>query len=231
MIGGAAFEPAGRSAHAAGLRYFMKLNPVEFSPSAIKVNVPRGEPAASGEASTSTSGGGGGGGAAAAAAVTAPAQGPQDDKAGAMALGFLREALGKRPEVTLDLGIPLDNPEAVKAEVKRRGLRAYELTLRVLKQERTVKPPAPGGKFRLLEQNVRLSLVGDTYPDKMLALGGDGESTVQIEIGSTVNERQENEVLTEAFKDAIEQAVKQGMAKLTAGPPKAPKSPPRKPKK
>jgi hypothetical protein len=198
----------------------MKLNEVEFASGAIKVNVPRGEPAATGEGST---------GAAAAAAVTA--QGPQDEKAGAMALDFLREALGKRPEVTLDLGIPLDNPDAVKAEVKRRGLRAYELTLRVLKQERTVKPQPAGGKFRLLEQNVRLSLVGSTYPEKMLALGGDGESTVQIEIGSTVNERQENEVLTEAYKDAIEQAVKQGMAKLAAGPPKAPKGPPRKAKK
>ena len=38
-----------------------------------------------------------------------------------MAHDFLREALAKRPEVTLDLGVPIDNLEAVKAEVKRRA--------------------------------------------------------------------------------------------------------------
>lgn len=194
---------------AAAPRYFMKLTEVEFAAGAIKVNVPReGSDAGGGDSGKSA----------------------VDEKAGMMARDFLREALAKRPEVTLELSAPLDNPEAVKAEVKRRNLRAYELTLRVLRQERAVKPPPQGKTFRLLEQNIRLSLVGVTFPEKLLALGGDGESTVQIEVGNPINERQESEVLTEALKDAIEQAVKQGMAKLIAGPPKAPKSPPRKPK-
>lgn len=202
------------SSAAAGPRYFMKLGEVEFAPGAVKVNVPHETAAADGaQAGGSESG-----------------KSALDEKAGMMARDFLREALAKRPEVTLELGVPLDNPEAVKAEVKRKNLRAYELTLRVLRQERAIKPPPPGKSFRLLEQNIRLSLVGVTFPEKLLALGGDGESTVQIEVGNPVNERQESEVLTEALKDAIEQAVKQGMAKLAAGQAKPPKDKPRKPK-
>jgi hypothetical protein len=204
-------------AMAAGPRYFMKLGEVEFAPGAVKVNVPKGEPGEGSEAPP-------------AAAGSEAGKGVQDEKAAGMARDFLREALAKRPEVTLDLGVPLDNPVVVKAEVKRKNLKAYELTLRILRQERTVKPAPPGKKFHLLEQNVRLSLVGSTFPEKLLALGGDGESTVQIEVGNPINERQESEVLSDALKDAIEQAVKQGMAKLTAGPPKAPKAAPRKPK-
>lgn len=205
---GVFFLPMSRAA--AAPRYFMKLAEVEFASGAVKVSVPRGDSADAAGADSGKS--------------------ALDDKAAMMARDFLREALAKRPEVTLELSAPLDNPEAVKAEVKRRNLRAYELTLRVLRQERSVKPPPPGKTFRLLEQNIRLSLVGVTFPEKLLALGGDGESTVQIEVGNPINDRQESEVLTEALKDAIEQAVKQGMAKLIAGPPKAPKSPPRKPK-
>lgn len=192
----------------------MKLGEVEFATGAVRVNVPKGDGAAAAEGAASAD----------------ASKSALDDKAGPMARDFLRAALAKRPEVTLELGASLDDPAAVKAEVKRKNLRAYELTLRILKQERSVKAPPAGKKFQLLEQNIRLSLVGVTFPEKLLALGGDGESTVQIEVGNPINERQEAEVLTEALKDAIEQAVKQGMAKLIAGPPKAPKSPPRKPK-
>lgn len=219
---------------AAAPRYFMKLGEVEFAPGAVRVSVPREAPSAppapDGLPPPTV--------APATPAPAAPAasadsvDGPvaKDERAGTMAQDYLREALKRRPEVTLELGAPLDNPDAVKAELKRRNLRAYSITLRILRQERTVKPAPAGKKFRLLEQNVRLSLVGSTFPDKVLALGGDGESTVQIDVGSPINERQESEVLSDALKDAIEQAVKQGMAKLIAGPPKAPKSPPRKPK-
>jgi len=150
------------------------------------------------------------------------------DEEKALAKEMLIAALRKRPEVTLELATPLTDISGVTAEVKRKGLKAYEVGLRVLRLERTVRPPTGGKKFRLLEQDAKLSLVGSTFPEKLLALGGDGESTVQIEVGNQINQRQEREVLEEALKDAIEQAVKQGMAKLSAPPGKAPKGPPRK---
>ena len=85
----------------------------------------------------------------------------------------------------------------------------------MLRLDRGVKPSAAGKRFRLLEQNVKLSVVGTTYPEGLLAVGGDGESTIQIEIGERVTPGQEREVLEEAVKDAVEQAVKQGMIKLS----------------
>ena len=218
------------TAWAAGPRYYMKLGEVEFAPGAVRVNVPRGETARPPAPDGLTHPAGPAGPTPTPAPVAADSAVAKDDRAGTMAQDYLREALGRRPEVTLEISAPLDNPDAVKAELKRRNLRAYALTLRILRQERTVKPAPPGKKFQLLEQNVKLSLFGSTFPDKVLALGGDGESTVQIDVGNPINERQESEVLSDALKDAIEQAVKQGMAKLIAGPPKPPKSPPRKPK-
>jgi len=127
----------------------------------------------------------------------------------------LIETLRKQPEVTLELESPLSNTEAVKAECKRKGLRAFEFAVRVLRLDRGVKPPMAGKRFRMLEQIVKLSVVGTTYPEGLLAVGGDGESTIQIEIGERVTPGQEREVLEEAVKDSVEQAVKQGMLKLS----------------
>ncbi len=134
---------------------------------------------------------------------------------GEMVRTVLIDTLRKQPDVTLELESPIANTEAVKAECKRKGLRAFELAVRVLRFDRGLKPPVAGKRFRLLEQNVKLSVVGTTYPEGLLAVGGDGESTIQIEIGERVTPGQEREVLEEAVKDAVEQAVKQGMLKLS----------------
>jgi hypothetical protein len=148
-----------------------------------------------------------------------------------MARENLIDALHKRTEVVLELdGVASDAPAARYAEeLKRRKLKGYEVTLRILKLERSVKPPAPGGRFRLLERNVKLSLVGTIYPgDPMLALGGDGESTVQIEVGKQISENQERDVLGDVLKDAVDQAVTQALRKLQIGPMKPPKDAPRR---
>jgi hypothetical protein len=220
-----------QAAGPAGVRYFIKVGDVELSPAAAKPQPSLSEPAAvapvDGDVAlpppvTPPP----------AAATAAPAAAAATlltrDEEKALAKEMLIAALRKRPEVTLELATPLTDIPGVTAEVKRKGLKAYEVGLRVLRLERTVRPPTGGKKFRLLEQDAKLSLVGTTFPEKLLALGGDGESTVQIEVGNQINQRQEREVLEEALKDAIEQAVKQGMAKLSAPPGKAPKGPPRK---
>ena len=150
-------------------------------------------------------------------ATTAPqaSASPKPVAVGEMVRTVLIDTLRKQPDVTLELESPIANTEAVKAECKRKGLRAFELAVRVLRFDRGLKPPAAGKRFRILEQNVKLSVVGTTYPEGLLAVGGDGESTIQIEIGERVTPGQEREVLEEAVKDAVEQAVKQGMLKLS----------------
>lgn len=152
----------------------------------------------------------------------------------AMAKENLLEALGKRPEVVLKLeGVPDDAPaQRFGEEIKRRKLKGYEVTLNIIKLDRQVLPPPQGRKFRLLEQSIKLSLVGTLYPgEPTLAIGGDGESTVQIEVGVQISESQEKDVLADVLKDATQQAVTQALRKLEIGPMKPPKDPPRRRKK
>lgn len=233
VVAGSLLPAAMEQSAAAAPRYYLKVRDVEFAPGVAQsaAIVSKEAPKAGTEASTgATPGTGTGTGTGTPAgteagtppAATASGTGGSGETGAATAKGpaqlareLLSETLRKRPEVTLELESPLDNAEAVKAECKRKGLKPYEVNLRVMRMDRSVKPPPPGKKFRMLEQNVKLSLVGVTFPEKMLAVGGDGESTVQIEVGQDVSSRQEQEVLEEALKDAIEQAVKSGLAKLS----------------
>lgn len=209
----------------AGPRYYLRLRGVEMAPTALVGAEPvHAAPATSPAAGSLPDGG------AAPSVAAAPARSPADAVI-EMARENLVTELRKRPEVVLELdGVPADAPPArIKEELQRRGLRGYEVTLRLLKVERALRPAPTGRRFRLLEQSVKLSLVGTLYPgDPQLALGGDGESAVQIEVGAQISQNQERDALTEAVKDAVSQAVAQGLRKLSAGPTKPPKDPPRR---
>ena len=50
-----------------------------------------------------------------------------------------------------------------------------------------VKPPADGKQYRQLVRGIKLSVFGDSLPDKVLAIGGDGESQVAAEVGANAN--------------------------------------------
>ena len=209
----------------AGPRYYLRLRPIEMAPSAIVSADSTGAAAApTGPADSAVPDGG---------ASPGGTAGPRSlgDSIIEMARENLVAELKKRPEVVLELdGVPNDAPPArIKEELQKRGLRGYEVTLRLLKVERSLRPAPAGRRFRLLEQSVKLSLVGTLYPgDPQLALGGDGESAVQIEVGAQISQNQERDALVEAIKDAVGQAVAQGLRKLSSGSAKPPKDPPRR---
>lgn len=207
-------------------RYYLRLRGVEIAPSAVAGVEPGATAPAQPPEGAGTANADGGASPAGASSRRSPA-----DAVVAMASENLTAELRKRPEVVLELdGVAADAPPArIKEELQRRGLRGYEVTLRLLKVERTLRPAPAGRRFRLLEQSVKVALVGTLYPgDPQLALGGDGESAVQIEVGAQISENQERDALTEAVKDAVSQAVTQGLRKLSAGPIKPPKDPPRR---
>lgn len=191
---------------AAAPKYFIKVRDTELA-AGIDTQVPQNGTAPSNPTAADKPDGG--------AAVVVPPTETGAKAVADMVKGVLTETLRKQPEVTLELESPLSNGDAVKAECKRKGLRAFEFAVRVLKMSRTIKPPAAGKRFRNLEQIVKLSVVGTTIPEGLLAVGGDGESTIQIEVGERITPGQEREVLEESLKDAVEQAVKQGMLKLS----------------
>jgi hypothetical protein len=140
------------------------------------------------------------------------------------------EEIKRHPELTLDPppGLPTD-PEAMSNELKKRKLRAFELTLKVLDVVREVKPAPTGKQYRVLVRGIKLSVFGDTLPEKVMAIGGDGESQVGSEIGAHENEEKEGKsLLIDASKEAIKQAVDMTVTKLNlAGKPE--KKPAKKP--
>jgi hypothetical protein len=125
-------------------------------------------------------------------------------------------ALKSHPEFTLDW--PSDLPteaEPLIQALRTRKLRAFEVTLRIKDVTRAVQPPPPGKQYRVLERGIRLSVFGDTLPEKIMAIGGDGESRIATEIGRQSNEANEGKaLLLEAAKIAVQQAVDMTVTKL-----------------
>ncbi len=126
------------------------------------------------------------------------------------------EELKKHPAFVLDAPPDLPSePKAMAQALKRRHLKAFELTLKILEVKRALEPPAPGKPYRRLERGIRLTVLGDTLPEKVIAIGGDGESTIQAEIGgSTDIEVEGRKLLSEAARSAVTQAVDMTLAKL-----------------
>ena len=81
-----------------------------------------------------------------------------------------------------------------------------------------VKPPAAGKQYRQLVRGIKLSVFGDSIPDKVLSLGGDGESQVATEISAGANlDKEGKPLLVDATKEAVKQAVDMTVAKLQVG--------------
>jgi hypothetical protein len=129
--------------------------------------------------------------------------------------------LKKHPELTMEAppGLPpASDPEALDTELKKRKIKALELTLKVLKVKRQIDPPPPGKPFRVLVRGIQLSVFGDAIPEKVLALGGDGESSVMAEVNKNADlEKEGKPLLMDAAKEAIRQAVDMTVNKLKIG--------------
>lgn len=137
------------------------------------------------------------------------------------ALEVFKDELGHHPELTLTPppGLPSgDDPEALRAALKKQGIKALELTLRILSVTQEVKPPAPGKQYRQLVRGIKLSVFGDSLPDKVLAIGGDGDSMVAAEVSANANlDKEGKPLLVDATKEAVKQAVDMTVAKLKMG--------------
>ncbi len=139
--------------------------------------------------------------------------------------------LKKHPEFTLEppAGLPTD-PEAMDEELKKRKIKALEVTLKVLGVTREINPPKEGKQYRVLVRGIKLAVFGDVLPTKVMAIGGDGESQAGAEVGKTADlDKEGKALLLDVSKEAIKQAVDMTVNKLNlAGKPE--KAPSRKKK-
>jgi hypothetical protein len=137
------------------------------------------------------------------------------------ALKLFKDELASRPQLTTipPAGLPpATDPEALHDALIKRGIRALELTLRIMAVTQEVKPPAAGKQYRQLVRGIKLSVFGDSIPDKVLSLGGDGESQVASEVSAGANlDKEGKPLLVDATKEAVKQAVDMTVAKLQVG--------------
>lgn len=137
------------------------------------------------------------------------------------ALKLFKDELAHRPELTTTppAGLPpATDPEALHDALVKRGIKALELTLRIMAVTQEVKPPPAGKQYRQLVRGIKLSVFGDSIPDKVLSLGGDGESQVATEVGGNANlDKEGKPLLVDATKEAVKQAVDMTVAKLSMG--------------
>jgi hypothetical protein len=127
------------------------------------------------------------------------------------------EELKKHDAITLDWpsDLPKDDSEALIKELRKRKLKAFEVSLKIMEVKQSLDPPPPGKQYRVLQRGIKLAVFGDSLPERVLAIGGDGESTIAAEVSRSANlEKEGKSLLGEATKVAVAQAVEMTLNKL-----------------
>ena len=127
----------------------------------------------------------------------------------------LKADLAARPEWASDVQAASPGPEALKAELDKRKLRGFDVTVRFEEVKKEVKPPKPGSRFNQLAVNVRLTVFGTTVAEEKLAFSGDGEAGLEAEVSEKHVEKESMSLTKDAIKDAVKQAVDQAVLKLS----------------
>jgi hypothetical protein len=135
----------------------------------------------------------------------------------------VKDELAKRPEWESDIGAagqgarPGQDRSALVAELKKRNLRGFDVTVRIESFKQELKDPRPGGRLKQLAVDVRLTVFGTTIPDAKLSFSGSGQSGIEAEVADKTMDKDRDEAGKDAIKDAIKQAVDQAVLKLSIG--------------
>jgi hypothetical protein len=129
--------------------------------------------------------------------------------------------LRKVPEVLVDNDLPGDQA-ALEDALKKQKLRGFDLQLKILAVEKSEEPPADGKQYPRVGRRIKLSLLGSTIPEKVMAVGGDGDAKAWTEISKTLSaearDRESRSLLSDVTRDAVRQAVELTIAKLRIVP-------------
>ena len=136
----------------------------------------------------------------------------------------LKAELASRPEWASDIGgtAPGQDRGALAAELTKRKLKGFDVTVRIENFKQEMKDPRPGGRLKQLAVNAKLVIIGATIPDGKLAFEGDGESGVEAEVSEKRMAADSANASKAALKSAVKQAVDEAVVKLGASPAAAP---------
>ncbi len=129
---------------------------------------------------------------------------------------LLFEALKQYPEFVLDLPDAPTDPAELEKYLKKKKLKGYEINIRLTKYKKELRAPKPGERHKMLSVTVAATIFGTSYPAKSFAIGGDGESTVEIPV-RVETQKDVDAVKLDALKDAIQQAVPKTLKSLEIG--------------
>lgn len=141
--------------------------------------------------------------------------------------GLVRERLAAAIDAHADLIGALDDdapdpakdPEAFERYLRAKGIKAYKVNVEVTGYERTaVANPKKSGN--VLTVHVALRLFGETVPQRVMAFTGDGSSTIKLETGKKVRERDDTVAHKDATELAVADAIATSLRKLAEGPKK-----------
>ena len=152
----------------------------------------------------------------------------QDQKIIPLAKELLEKEVASRPEFTMDLGDA--NSEAAEiAEMQKRGMKGFQVSMRINSLKKEIKPPKPGSRDEQMAIEVKLAVFGHTIPGNKIMFTGDGEASLVGEFSARLRDREEERFMRTALESAIKQAVSTAVAKLTTA--KLPDRSPRKGKR
>lgn len=123
-------------------------------------------------------------------------------------------ALKARPEVVLAADTDPKDEAALAAQLKKRKLKGFALSVRVLELTEEVRPPPEGKRSQILLLISRVSIFGSTIPKAGLAIGGDGMAKVGLEVGNKVRPGDRTEATRSALSQSLVQAVDSAISKL-----------------
>jgi hypothetical protein len=143
--------------------------------------------------------------------------GPEVDPAlKATAGDALKEQLASRSEWASD--ISAQGNDALVAELGKRHLKGFDVTVRIESIKSEVKEPAPGARLKRLQVNVGLTVFGTTIPEEKMAFSGEGEAGLESEVSDKQMAAERVSLAKDATKEAVKQAVDQAVLKLSEPP-------------
>lgn len=151
-------------------------------------------------------------------------EGDAPDATRTLARTLLEKELSGREQFTGQLG----GVEASGEALKSRGMRGFEVSLRFESITKKVDEPKAGKRGKQLTMGTRISVFGAEIPDKRLAFSGEGESTQIAEVDERRLDKEAQLMTSEVLGDAIRQAVDQAVMKLSVSKAAAPGAGPQK---
>ncbi len=138
----------------------------------------------------------------------------EDNKIIPLAKELLEKEVASRPEFTMDLG-DANSEDAQIAEMQKRGMKGFQVSMRISSLKKDIKPPAPGKRDQQMSVDVKLAIFGHTIPGNKIMFTGDGESHVMGEFSERLRDKEDERFTRTALEGAIKQAVSTAVAKMT----------------